>query len=34
LWDHYVEVAEILVGVENGYARHHGTGTPTTTINV
>jgi hypothetical protein len=32
-WDHYFEVVEILVGVENGYAKHYGTGTPTT-INV
>jgi hypothetical protein len=24
-WDHYFEVVEILVGVENGYAKHYGT---------
>jgi hypothetical protein len=29
-WDHYFDVVEILVGVENGYAKHYGTATPTT----
>ncbi|MET1075176.1 MAG: darcynin family protein, partial [Umezawaea sp.] len=24
-WDHYFEVVEILVGVENGYAKHYDT---------
>lgn len=28
-WDHYFDVVEILVGVENGYALHYGTATPT-----
>ncbi|MER7015832.1 darcynin family protein [Saccharopolyspora sp. NPDC000359] len=31
-WDHYFEVVEILVGVENGYAKNHGTTTPTTVV--
>ncbi|MDQ0771765.1 hypothetical protein QF026_000231 [Streptomyces aurantiacus] len=22
-WDHYFEIVEILVGVENGYAKHY-----------
>ncbi|MFF7554753.1 darcynin family protein [Streptomyces olivaceus] len=25
-WDHYFEIVEILVGVENGYAKHYDTG--------
>jgi hypothetical protein len=29
-WDRYFEVVDILVGVENGYAKHYGTATPTT----
>jgi len=29
-WDRYFDVVEILVGVENGYAKHYGTATPTT----
>ncbi|UOZ05539.1 darcynin family protein [Amycolatopsis sp. WQ 127309] len=24
-WDHYFEIVEILVGVENGYAKHYST---------
>ena len=29
-WEHYFDVVDILVGVENGYAKHYGTTTPTT----
>ncbi|MFC9687078.1 darcynin family protein [Kribbella sp. NPDC056951] len=29
-WDHYFDIVEILVGVENGYAKHYNTATPTT----
>jgi darcynin-like uncharacterized protein len=29
-WDRYFDVVDILVGVENGYAKHYGTTTPTT----
>jgi hypothetical protein len=28
-WDHCFDVVDILVGVENGYAKHYGTATPT-----
>ncbi|SFI90863.1 darcynin family protein [Amycolatopsis sacchari] len=28
-WDKYFEVVELLVGVENGYARNYGTRAPT-----
>ncbi|MEU1752589.1 darcynin family protein [Micromonospora matsumotoense] len=27
-WDHYFEIVEILVGVENGYAKHYGADIP------
>ena len=29
-WDRYFDVVDVLVGVENGYAKHYGTATPTT----
>lgn len=29
-WDHYFEIVDILVGVENGYAKQYGTDTPAT----
>jgi hypothetical protein len=29
-WDHYFEIVEILVGVENGYAKHYDTDILTT----
>ncbi|BCL25160.1 hypothetical protein GCM10017557_00190 [Streptomyces aurantiacus] len=29
-WDHYFEIVEILVGVENGYAKHYDTDIPAT----
>jgi darcynin-like uncharacterized protein len=29
-WDRYFDVVEILVGVENGYAKHYGFGTHAT----
>jgi hypothetical protein len=32
-WDHYFEIAEILVGLENGYVKNYATLKDVTTIN-